>query len=135
MIVGSRPWRTSSLRMSGATEGSPQTRCALLRVARGLGRCQPKVLASSRGDGDTVALIKRELQARRVPWTHGAVVGQVWRGGSGRQAQLTRFLPALDVAALDASLGRRAGVLLGRSRTSDVVDAALVLLAADGDLV
>jgi hypothetical protein len=36
---------------------------------------------------------------------------------------------------VDASLGRRAGELLGRARASDVVDAALVLLAADGDTI
>jgi hypothetical protein len=93
------------------------------------------LLAIERGDRDAVALIKRELLSQRVPVTHGAVVGQVWRGGSGRQANLARLLRALDIAAVDASLGRRAGVLLGRAGTSDVVDAALVLLAVDGDSV
>jgi hypothetical protein len=42
-------------------------------------------------------------------------------------------LAGVDVAPLDDRLGRRAGVLLGRAGGSDVVDAALVLLAADGD--
>jgi hypothetical protein len=32
-------------------------------------------------------------------------------------------------------LGRRAGALLARARKSDVIDAALVLLAADGDYI
>ncbi len=36
------------------------------------------------------------------------------------------------VIALDEELGRRAGVLLGRAGSSDVVDAAVVLLARDG---
>jgi hypothetical protein len=93
------------------------------------------LVAVERADRDTVALIKRELVAGRVPLTHGGVVGQVWRGGSGRQANLARLLPALDVAGLDDALGRRAGVLLGRARTTDVIDAALVLLAADEDWV
>jgi hypothetical protein len=44
-------------------------------------------------------------------------------------------LPGLEVVPLDDALGRRAGVLLGRARTSDVVDAALVVLAVDGDVV
>ena len=35
--------------------------------------------------------------------------------------------------AIDDALGREAGVLLGRARTSDVIDAALVLIAEDGD--
>jgi hypothetical protein len=93
------------------------------------------LVAIERGDRHLVALLKRELLAGRTPLTHGAVVGQVWRGGSGRQARLAALLPALHTAALDASLGRRAGVLLGRARTTDVVDAALVLLAVDGDSI
>jgi hypothetical protein len=93
------------------------------------------LVAVERGHRDTVALIKRELVAGRVPITHGAVVGQVWRGGSGRQAPLARLLPALEIVPLDERLGRRAGALLGRSRTADVIDAAVVLLATDGDTI
>jgi hypothetical protein len=44
-------------------------------------------------------------------------------------------LPGLDIASLDETLGRSAGILLGRSRTKDVIDAALILLAEDGDLL
>jgi hypothetical protein len=93
------------------------------------------LLAVERGDRDTVALLKYELGQGRAPVTHGGVIGQVWRGGTGRQANLARLLPAVDVVPLDDELGRRAGVLLGRARGSDVVDAAVVLLATDGDLV
>lgn len=93
------------------------------------------LVAVERRDRDMIALIKGELLSRRTPVTHAAVVGQVWRGGSGRQVPLGRLLPALDIVALDAPLGRRTGVLLGAAGTSDVVDAALVLLAADGDSV
>jgi hypothetical protein len=93
------------------------------------------LIAIERGNRHIIALLKRELEAGRTPRTHGAVVGQVWRGGSGRQARLSALLPALDTAALDASLGRRAGVLLGLAKTRDVVDAALVLLALDGDSI
>ena len=35
--------------------------------------------------------------------------------------------------ALDEELGKKAGVLLGRSGARDVVDAALICLARDGD--
>ena len=93
------------------------------------------LVAVERGDRDTVALLKAELVAGRAPLTHGGVVGQVWRGGAGRQANLARLLPALEIVPLDDALGRRAGVLLGRARTADVVDAAVVLLAVDGDLI
>jgi hypothetical protein len=93
------------------------------------------LLAIERADRDTIALIKSELASARLPVTHGGVVGQVWRGGSRRQATLARLLPAIAIAPLDAVLGRRAGVLLGKARTADVVDAALVLLATHGDSV
>src|SRR2546422_10750466 len=72
---------------------------------------------------------------RRTPVTHGGIIGQVWRGSAGRQVSLVRLLPALEVIPLDDVLGRQAGVLLGRARMDDVLDAALVLLAMDGDLL
>jgi len=93
------------------------------------------LLAVERGDRDVAALLKRELLAGRVPLTHGGVVAQVWRGGSGRQAQLARLLPAVAVAPLDDALGRRTGLLLGRARATDAVDAAVIAIAADGDII
>ena len=90
-------------------------------------------VAIERGDRDLVALIKRERLAGRAPLTHGGAVGQVWRGGQGRQATVARALAGIDVVPLDDALGRRAGVLLCATRMNDVVDAALVLLASDGD--
>jgi hypothetical protein len=93
------------------------------------------LVAVERADRETVALIKQELLAGRTPLTHGGVVGQVWRGGAGRQVYLARLLPALDIAGLDDSLGRQAGILLGKARKADVIDAALVLLAEDGDFL
>lgn len=92
------------------------------------------LLAIERGNREVVALIKHELGARRVPRSHGGVVGQAWRDRK-RQAALARLLPALAIAPLDETLGRRAGVLLGRAKARDVVDAALALLAADGDTI
>jgi hypothetical protein len=93
------------------------------------------LLAVERNDRDMVALIKRERREGRAPVSHGGVIGQVWRGGSGRQATLARLLPGVDVQALDDGLGRRAGVLLGAADQADVIDAAVVLLAHDGDEV
>jgi hypothetical protein len=90
-------------------------------------------IAVERLDREVVALIKAERLAGRVPVTHGGIVGQVWRGGTGRQVNLARLLPGVEVVPLDGALGRRAGVLLGRVRKKDVVDAALALLGKDGD--
>jgi hypothetical protein len=93
------------------------------------------LVAVERANRETIALIKQELLAGRAPRTHGGVIGQVWRGGSGRQVNLARLLPALQISGLDDALGRRAGILLARTRMTDVIDAALVLLAADGDFI
>ncbi len=90
-------------------------------------------VAVERGDRDMIAILKRERRENRAPLTHGGVVGQVWRGGQGRQANLARLLPGVDVRPVDDSLGRHAGMLLGEAGGVDVIDAAVVLLAHDGD--
>jgi hypothetical protein len=93
------------------------------------------LIAVVKADRDTVALGNQELLHGRAPLTHGGVSGQTWRGETGRQVHLARLLPALDIASIDETLGRSAGILLRRSRMNDVIDAALVLLAEDGDLL
>jgi len=90
-------------------------------------------VAVERGNRDLTAIVKRERLANRAPLTSGGVVGQVWRGGHGRQANLARLLAAVDVQAIDEEVGRRVGVLLAATGGDDVVDAAVVLLAGDGD--
>jgi len=71
--------------------------------------------------------------ARTPPVSHGGVIGQVWRGGGARQAIVARALFGVVIRPLDAALGRAAGELLARAKRADVIDAALVLLARDGD--
>lgn len=90
-------------------------------------------VAVERGDRDIVALVKRERLANRAPVTHGGIVGQIWRGGSGRQAEVARLLAGVAVHALDEELGKTAGVLLARAGGTDAIDAALICLADDGD--
>jgi hypothetical protein len=90
-------------------------------------------LAVERGDRDVLALVKRERLAGRAPVTSGGVVAQVWRGGHGRQARVARMLAGVEVAAIDDSLGRRAGMLLARSGQSDAIDASVICIAGDGD--
>src|SRR5690606_9166197 len=77
--------------------------------------------------------LKAAQLAGSVPASHGGVLGQAWRGRGPRQALLAKALAGITVRALDERLGRLAGELLARSGTHDVVDAALVLLAEDGD--
>jgi hypothetical protein len=91
-------------------------------------------IALERNDRAMWRRFKSALLARQVPATHGGVVGQVWRGGA-RQVVLARALAGVDVRALDESLGRASGVLLAATRRTDVIDAAVVLLADDGDRI
>jgi hypothetical protein len=90
------------------------------------------LIAIERNERSMWARLKAAEVARELPLTHGGVVGQVWRGGP-RQARLARALQGVDVRPLDRALGRAVGELLGRTSSSDVIDAAVVLLAADGD--
>ena len=66
--------------------------------------------------------------------TTSPVVGQVWRDGR-RQATLARLLTAVRIDAPNETTARRAGSLLARTGTSDVVDALLVVLARSGDTI
>jgi hypothetical protein len=92
-------------------------------------------IAAARGDRDVMALVKAERLAGRPPRSHGGVVAQVWRGGTGRQVLLARLLAGVDISPLDDQLGRAAGGLLGMTGTSDAIDAAVVAMSRDGDLV
>ncbi len=77
----------------------------------------------------------RELQAREVPLvTSAAVVAQVFRHGS-RQARLVRLLHGTKIEPLADDAGRAIGLLLAKSKTSDVVDGHVANLLADGDIV
>jgi len=93
------------------------------------------LIALERNDRAMWRRLKLALVTEQVPLSHGGVVGQAWRGRGPRQALLARALEAIEVRPLDRALGRVAGELLARAGRSDVVDAALVLLASDGDQI
>jgi len=93
------------------------------------------LVAAERGERAMWRRLKGALHAGEPPVTHGGVVAQVWRGGSGRQAPLARALAGVDVAHLDDDLGRRAGILLGTAGLRDAIDAALVSLAHADDVI
>lgn len=90
-------------------------------------------LAAERGKGDVAALVKNEFSSGRVPLTNGAVIAQIWRGGTGRQVPVARLLDNVEVVPVDDGLGRRAGMLLARAGASDAIAASVVCLAQDGD--
>src|SRR5262249_32869193 len=91
------------------------------------------LIALERKDRRVVALLARALEHELPLIVPAGVVGQVWRDGR-RQSRLARFLAAREVAIdpLDDRAAREAGPLCGVTRTSDVVDASLVLAARAG---
>lgn len=90
------------------------------------------LIALDKNERPMWARLKAARAAGEIPVTHGGVVAQVWRGGA-RQARLARTLAGIDVQPLDQPLGKATGELLAATGLSDVVDAAVVLLAHDGD--
>jgi hypothetical protein len=90
------------------------------------------LIALGRNERPMWTRLKAAQMASDLPVTHAGVVGQVCRGGP-RQARLAQALAGVDVRALDEPLGRAAGELLGATGLSDVIDAAVVLVADDGD--
>ena len=92
------------------------------------------LIAIDRSDARVISILaeaRRTGQQLRVP---SGVVAQAWRGGS-RQAVLSRMLKTVKEFPLDEEGSRRAGELLKRSNTSDVIDSSVVDLARSGDVV
>lgn len=86
------------------------------------------LIAADRNDRRFWAYWK-EAERRDVDVTvPAAVVAQAWRGP--RNARMAMLLAACDVDSLDRSLATDTGALCGRSATSDVVDASLIVGAA-----
>ena len=92
------------------------------------------LLAIDRRDRRVGAMLRVAQQARIPVRTSPAAVAQVWRHGA-RQAQLARVLAGVAAPALDLDTGKRLGVLLGVTGSSDVVDAHVASLASAGDQV
>ena len=93
------------------------------------------LIALERNDRAMWRRLKLALVAEQVPLSHGGIVGQAWRGRGPRQALLAKALDGMEIRPLDRALGRAAGELLALAGRSDVIDAALVLLAEDGDQI
>ena len=89
-------------------------------------------IAYERGDRVIHAFLVAAAEAGDVVKTSTAVVAQVWRHGA-RQASLARLLRGVAEITLTPHRARAVGILLQRSRSDDVVDAALIELADNGD--
>jgi len=88
------------------------------------------LIALDRGDRNTWALLTEVHRAGQRPVVPAPVIAQAWRGGQ-RQARLARVLSGVELVVADGLLSRRAGELLGQSRTTDVLDALVALAAQD----
>ena len=77
------------------------------------------------------AIHRRALQHGLVPIVPAAVLAQAWRGGP--QPLLSRLLAGCDVDPIDERLARLAGRACARAASADVVDAMVVVGAAQRD--
>lgn len=83
------------------------------------------LIAAERDDHRFRSAHLRFLAQERPILVPAPVLTQVWRGGP-RQARLTWALRSCEITPTVEADARSAGVLLGRSRTSDAVDAIVV---------
>lgn len=71
---------------------------------------------------------RESLAAEIDPIVPDVVLAQVWRGSPG-QALVSRVLAGCDVATTGERTAKAAGVACGRAKTSDIVDAVVVITA------
>lgn len=88
------------------------------------------LIALDRGDKRMIALLQAAMTSRTAFRVPVGVVGQAWRNGP-TQSVLARFLrsESVTVVALDGEHARACGELCAATRTSDVIDASVVLAA------
>ena len=72
---------------------------------------------------------KLALEEGRDIHVPAVVVGQAWRDGH-RHVQLARALAGCQADSVGLQASKAAGALCGRAGTTDVVDAAVVVMAA-----
>ena len=92
------------------------------------------LIGYERGNPIVIGALARATQDRTPVITSASVTAQVWRNES-RQVPLERLLRAVDERPVNTESSPVIGTLLRLSETTDVVDGALVTLAADGDEV
>jgi rRNA-processing protein FCF1 len=108
--------------------GSPRPRAVVLDAGA--------LIQFDRGHARMRALVRLALERSAQVIVPAGVLGQAWRDGS-RQVPLAALLSARItlVESLDEPMAKAAGVLCGRSRTADVIDASVVLAARSRDAV
>ncbi len=92
------------------------------------------LIALERGDRKVAAQLVAAANGGVEVLTSSTCIAQVWRDPA-RQARLARALDGFLERDLDSSRARDCGVLLARSETRDIVDAAVSLLVESGDTI
>jgi len=92
------------------------------------------LIAFERNDRVAVSILARALERKLEIAVPAGAVGQAWRDGR-KQARLARLLrsQSVEIVPLDDATARRAGQLCGVRRTSDIIDASVVLCARERD--
>ncbi len=87
------------------------------------------LVAADRGERSLWAAFAVAAAERRPVVVPTPVLAQAWRGWPS-QARLAKLLGGCRTVAPDETIAKQAGVVLGRSKTSDAVDAIVVAPAA-----
>jgi hypothetical protein len=92
------------------------------------------LIAIERGDRTIAALLAAAARSGTEVVTSSTCVAQAWRDPA-RQARLARALAGFLERDLDGRRARDCGMLLARSETRDIADAAVSLLVDNGDTI
>jgi len=87
------------------------------------------LLAAERNDRRMIFLHNEAMLSTRQIVVPAPVLAQAWRGGAGRQANLSVVLKVCEIDETSEQTAKAAGVLLGASSTSDAVGAIVVATA------
>lgn len=86
------------------------------------------LVALDRNEREAWVALRRLVNRGEVPTIPTVVIAQAWRDGR-RQARLARALGDCRPESLSDESARTAGELCRRSRTSDIVDAVVIVSA------
>ena len=87
------------------------------------------LIALDRNDRGVWAMLRIATDDAWLVQVPAGAIAQAWRDGR-QQVLLTRALRHCDEVALDGAIARAVGLLCGKSRTADIVDASVALAAA-----
>ena len=87
------------------------------------------LIALDRNDRRMWAMLRVAADEHGIVQVPAGVIAQAWRDG-GRQALLSRALRHCDEVPLDGLSARAAGLLCGRTGSTDVIDASVAVVAA-----